>query len=228
VHTKWMALCYAGVRAHSVEACKAVRVKARRLLVAGREHAQLDILRDLYDATIDSHDDEEKGHEFAVKEREEFFAAVPGFSITWEAKNLDGSMFRLADQRGKVLVLYFWTTGCEYNVLAAPQICQLAADYQGKKDVAIVGMFIRSKIADQETKARYLIGKCLQGFPHLEAKEIAALYRFQRYGLGCPTTMVLDQGGRVHEVQDGYSDDLAQYIRKIVDDLRSKPPAKSE
>jgi thiol-disulfide isomerase/thioredoxin len=221
-----MTLCYEGVRAHTLEACHAARVKARALLVAGREQAELDVLRELYDATIQSHDNDEKGHAYVVKKREEFFAAVPGFPTTWKAKNFDGSTFRLADQRGKVLVLFFWTTGCGYNVLAAPQICQLAADYQGTKDVAIVGMFVRRESADdEEAKARHLIAKCFQGFPHLEGKDVTALYGFQQYDLGYPSLLVLDQAGRVQEVHD-CSADLAQRIRKIVDDLRSKPPEK--
>jgi len=164
----------------------------------------------------------------SMKTRAEFFAAVPRFTTAWEAKIVDGSMFRLADQRGKILVLYFWTMDCEYNILAAPQICQLAAGYQGKKEVAVVGMFVRESANDREARAGNLIAKCLPGFPHLEAKNVAALYGFQQYGMGCPTILVLDQAGRVHEVQNGYSADMAQHIRKIVDDLRSKPTAESK
>lgn len=228
VHAKWMAVCYEGLRGRTVAACKAARAKARTLLVAGREQAELEVLQELYDANIQAHDQEEAWMIPFVKRREEFFAAVPGFPTTWEAKNLDGSTFRLADHRGKVLVLFFWTTGTDANVLAAPQIVQLAADYQGKKDVAVLGMFVRTGLADEEANARYLIAKCFQGFPHLEAKDITALYEFRQHGLYYPTILVLDQAGRVQEAHVGYAGDLAQYIGKIVEGLRSKPPAKND
>jgi thiol-disulfide isomerase/thioredoxin len=230
VHAKWMGLCYEGLRARTVEACQVARVKARALLVAGREQAELDVIRDLYDATIESHDNDEIGHLHLVKKREEFFRAAPEFPTNWEAKNLDGSTFRLTDHRGKVLVLFFWTTGCEYNVLLGPQICQLAADYQGK-DVAIIGMFVRSGSTDEEeARAKHFIAKSFRGFPHLEAKDIPVLYHFQQYELQgyYPSILVLDQAGRVHDVHTGYAADHGQCIRRIVEDLRSKPPAKTE
>ena len=80
----------------------------------------MDHFKGLYDANLQAHDKEETGHLDVVQNRERFFAAAPGFSTTWEAKALDGGTVRLADQRGKVVVLYFWSQGCEYCMLAAP------------------------------------------------------------------------------------------------------------
>lgn len=226
---KWMALCYEGLRSHTLPACRAARASARAILVAGREQAGLDEIRELYDVNLKVHDDDEQGHTRLVKKREEFFAATPEFSTNWTARNLAGGTFRLEDHRGRVLILYFWETGCEYNVLAGPQIRQLAADYQGK-DVEVVGMFLRQgRAGDEEARASQFIAKSYRGFPHVEAKEIPALYRLGQYGMGYrPSVLVLDQAGIVREAFAGYSADLGQEVRKAVEELRRKPPVRRE
>jgi thiol-disulfide isomerase/thioredoxin len=217
---KWMKLCYGAHRARTVDGCKAARVKARTLLVAGREQAQLDELREMYDADLQTHDNDEEWMVGAAKKREEFYSAASDFPSNWEAKKLDGGTFRLADQRGKVLVLFFWSIGCEYCVLAAPQIRKLAADYEGK-GAAVVGMHLpRAFTDDERAQAERLIAKAYQGFPHVEAKEIPALYRLEHYGLeGDPSILIVDQSGKVHDVHLGYAADMGQYIRKVVDGL---------
>ena len=43
-----------------MEACQRARAKARAVLVAGRERAEMPFFRDLYDANIQAHDQEEK------------------------------------------------------------------------------------------------------------------------------------------------------------------------
>jgi thiol-disulfide isomerase/thioredoxin len=222
---KWIALCYDAMRARTVDACQTVREKARALLVAGREQAQLDMVRELYDADIRTHDADENWMVDSVKKREKFFAAAPDFPADWQAMRFDGTTFRLADHRGKILVLYFWTTSCEYCVQMGPQIGRLAADNQGKHDVAVVGMFITTEsVKAEESRARYFIAHSYPGFPHLEANDIPALYGLQQYGLeGYPSILILDPAGKVHEAFVGYAADLEQRIRKIIAELRGDP-----
>jgi len=223
-HTKSMAACYRAMRARTVQACRGTRADARALLVTGRQRAELETFRELYDAAIKTHDGDEAWMVDSVKKCSEFLIAAAEFPTTWQAKSFDGSTFRLADHRGKVVVLYFWTTTCEYCVLAAPQVRQLAAEYQGK-DAAVVGMFVSTEsIDDDESRAKSFIAKTYQGFPHVEADDVVALYRLQQYGLdGYPSILVLDHAGRVHEVFVGYAADKVDRIRKVVDDLRSRP-----
>ena len=160
-----------------------------------------------------------------MKSRQEFFSTVPEFSTDWEAKNLDGTAFRLTDHRGEVVVLYFWSTGCEYCMLAVPQISELAAQYKDK-GVAVVGMFVRYDGDDVVPK--HSSTKPYRGLQHLEAKDMASLYRLEQLGFYTPSTLVLDQDGKVREVFAGYSGDLGLRIRETVDALRHSPPVPTD
>ncbi|HVX12027.1 MAG TPA: TlpA disulfide reductase family protein [Pirellulales bacterium] len=211
---KWMALCYQGIRARNEEDCREARAEARAVLVAGREQAQMDYFRNLFETNLQTHDKEEAGHLAVVRDRERFFAVAPNLSASWEAKAFDGSTFRLADHRGEVVVLYFWSTGCAYCMLAAPQISSLAAEYKDRK-VSVVGMFVRN--GSEEGIPRHATTVGYRGFPHVEAKEIYDLYQLQKYGLYIPTTLVLDREGKICEGQGGYSADLGEWVRSVVD-----------
>ena len=222
-NTDWINRCHEGIRAHTVEACREARSKARAALVAGRERAEMPYFQDLYDANIEAHDKEEDAHLRVAKDRERFFAAVPDFSRDWETGRFDGGTFKLAEHRGEVLVLYFWSTGCEYCMLAAPQISELAAEYNGKgKGVAVLGMILRFGQDGEAEVAKHASSKAYRGIPHVDGKDVAASYHFQQYGFyATPTTVVLDQTGKIAEIFGGYSGDLGQRIREVVNKLLS-------
>ena len=52
---------------------------------------------------------------------------------------LRGEKFRLADRKGKVIVLHFWKTRCPACAAAVPQINELIAKYEGKVQFLAVG-----------------------------------------------------------------------------------------
>lgn len=220
VDREWMRVCYEGFRAHTLGACRTARAQARALLLAGRDEATLDVIRERYDAQIRAHDAEDQWMLNVARRREEFFTAVSEFSTTWEAKSFDGKMFRLADQRGKVVVLFFWVTGCEYNMIAAPHLSRLATEYEQESDVAIIGIYVKESEGDRETRARDLIAQHLHELPQMEAQHIPEVYEFRRYGLAYPTILVLDQAGIVREALTGYEADLAERTREWINELR--------
>jgi thiol-disulfide isomerase/thioredoxin len=68
----------------------------------------------------------------------------------------DGKLTRLADFKGKVVVLNVWATWCGPCVLEMPTLAKLAAEYQGQP-VAVVAVSVDGdRDAD---KARAFIGK---------------------------------------------------------------------
>lgn len=225
VYLAWSRFVNDATWAHDAAACEPALRKARTLLVAGRDNARLEILQAMYDANLQEHDEHVPWAMKDAATREAFFAQVPKFATDWQAQNLDGGTFRLTDQRGKIVVLDFWSTSCEYCVLAAPQVTQLAAEYRAK-GVVFLGMFHRQESDDQQdAKARSLIKSVYQGISHLEARQIAEHYRLNDFGFGYPSLQVLDQSGIVHEVHSGYTADLPQRVRTILDELLSKPAA---
>ena len=67
----------------------------------------------------------------------EIGAAAPELDL---GPMLKGEKFRLADRRGKVVVLHFWKTRCPPCAAAVPQINELIAKYDGKVQFLAVGV----------------------------------------------------------------------------------------
>lgn len=80
-------------------------------------------------------------------------AAPPATSFL----NADGERMRLADLRGKVLVVNMWATWCAPCQLEMPTLAKLAAEYEGKP-VEVVAISI-DKGEDDQAKARAFIAK---------------------------------------------------------------------
>ncbi|MEX2113619.1 MAG: TlpA disulfide reductase family protein [Pirellulales bacterium] len=221
-YTSWSRLINDAAWVHSSAVCETVLHDARPLLVAGRDKAGPGIVQAMYDANIQEHDEHSAWAIDHAKKREAYFAMAPEFSADWQTKRLDGGTFRLTELRGKIVVLDFWSTSCEYCVLAAPQVAQLAAEYQAK-GVEFIGMFDRRESDDQQdAQAQSLIKNVYHGIPHFEGHQIAEHYRLNAFGFGYPALVILDQSGIVHEVHSGYTADLPQRMRTILDGMLSK------
>lgn len=218
----WIRLMEVAAWLRDSDACEPVLQRARLVLVAGREAAEFEILQEMYDANIQEHDESVEWITDSVAKRGEFFDEVPRFQTDWQAKNFDGSTFKLKDQRGKVVVLDFWGTNCEFCVIMAPQVEQLVEEFQGEK-VVFVGMFDRRESTNEqgakreEERAQSFIRNVYKGMPHLDAKEIIKHYRLDRFGY--PLLMVLDQSGVVHQFHHGYSGNLARRLRSVIERL---------
>lgn len=59
---------------------------------------------------------------------------VPDF----ELRDQEGRVFRMADMRGRVVVLNFWTVTCGPCLEEMPSLVELARILEGRKDVALV------------------------------------------------------------------------------------------
>ena len=131
----------------------------------------------------------------------------------WEAKDLAGKTHRLADYRGKVVVLDFWYRRCAYCIKAMPQVIQISQDFKDKP-VAVLGITIDEK----EEDARFVVDKLK--IPHAV---IMAGDRFRKYPvLGFPTLIIIDQEGKIHSVCDGWSPKLREEVAEIVQALLAR------
>ena len=63
--------------------------------------------------------------------------------------SLDGGTFRLADYRGKVLVLNFWATWCGPCKMEVPHLVQMKKEYQGR-GVEFVGLSTEDPASSRE------------------------------------------------------------------------------
>lgn len=128
----------------------------------------------------------------------------------FETTDIDGKKVKLADLRGKVVVLDFWYRGCGWCVKAMPQMNQLAEDFAGKP-VAIFGMNTDRNEAD----AKFVIEKMGLKYPTLKAQGQPEKFGVQ----GFPTLIVIDQQGRVLDIHVGYSPTLRDDVGKQIRDL---------
>jgi thiol-disulfide isomerase/thioredoxin len=62
-----------------------------------------------------------------------------------------GKSLRIADLKGKVVVLNLWATWCGPCVTEMPTLAKLAAEYQGK-DVAVVALSVDNEKAKEKAK----------------------------------------------------------------------------
>jgi thiol-disulfide isomerase/thioredoxin len=131
----------------------------------------------------------------------------------FETTAIDGKKVKLADLRGRVVVLDFWYRGCGWCIKAMPQMNQLAEDFAGKP-VDIFGMNTDRK----EEDAKLVIEKMALRYPTLKAEGLPEKFGVQ----GFPTLIVIDQQGRVHDVHVGYSPTLRDDVGKQIRDLLAR------
>ena len=135
----------------------------------------------------------------------------------WEAKDLDGKAHRLADYRGKVVVLDFWYRGCGWCMHAMPQVNRLSETFRDEP-VAVLGMTIDEKDED----ARVVVEAMNLKYPAIKATGIP-----EKYGVrGYPTLFVIDKEGKIREMHVGYSPRLYEDLSRLVRELLAEKPVK--
>ena len=138
-------------------------------------------------------------------------ARIGKASSAWEAQDIDGKSHRLADYRGKVVVMDFWYRNCGWCIHAMPQVVQLSEAFRNQP-VAVLGMCTDEKDAD----ARAVIDAMGLRYPTIKATAIPEKYGIQAF----PTLIVVDQRGLIREIHVGYSprlyEELSELIRKLL------------
>lgn len=131
--------------------------------------------------------------------------AAPGFS----SFDLAGQEVRLADYRGKVLILDFWATWCSPCIASMPHTNEVAAKYadQGVVVLAVCTGDKRAKFEDWvKLKAKSYPAMRFTFDPHEQGtsaeKERAS---FALYGVpAIPAQFILDREGKIVATTDGY------------------------
>ena len=134
----------------------------------------------------------------------------------FEHPDLDGEIIRLADYRGKVVVLDFWATWCPPCVFQPAEFNHfLEEDENGQ--VVILGLEIGgasveeiqewSQSHDAEAHYPILVGVDL---------DLAS-----RYGaMGYPTLVVVDGDGRIHSMHEGVAsaEQIGEFVAPLLDE----------
>jgi thiol-disulfide isomerase/thioredoxin len=128
----------------------------------------------------------------ATNEEEPRHPLAPEFSLS----DLGGHRVRLADYRGKVVLLDFWATWCVPCRNAIPHFIELQNEYRGR-GLQILGI----SLDDDEKPVRAFYEEFKMNYP--VALGDAGLA--QRYGgiLGLPVSLIIGCDGRIYSKHSG-------------------------
>lgn len=122
----------------------------------------------------------------------------------------DGSPVRLADAKGKIMVLSFWATWCGPCRELEPLFEKVAARYAGKPDV----IFYALNCDDDESLVAPFLAEEKPKTAALFADGLDRLLRVDAF----PTTLILDRTGKIAFREDGFDpEDFEKSLAEAID-----------
>jgi len=133
---------------------------------------------------------------------------VPNFTLT----TFDGDTYKLADLKGKVVVLNFWASWCIPCEEEAETLEAAWRYYQPRGDV----LFLGADYVDTEPEARGYLQKFNITYPNGPdlGTRISQAFRMQ----GVPETYIIDQEGVLQHMQYGVFPSI-EHVKAVVDPL---------
>lgn len=117
---------------------------------------------------------------------------------------LNGTAINLADLRGKVVVVSFWTTRCAICAAELPKLNKLAASYNGK-NVVFIGL-----TTDNEAKVKDYLRKKPFNF-NILPNSFGILLKYANHdgsgnvNMGFPTHFLINQKGEIELRTNGFN-----------------------
>lgn len=123
--------------------------------------------------------------EFRLQKIPQEGMTAPLFSV----KSIDGQSVRLADLRGKVVVLSFWFIGCPSCLAIKPKLNEFAAKFGRDQDVVFIAM-----TADPADSVKRYLSK--EPFDYLQVAGAGAAMK-QFVSTGFPRNIVIGKTGEI-------------------------------
>ena len=141
------------------------------------------------------------------------FPAEAGPPPATSFQDAQGGPVRLADFKGKVVVVNMWATWCGPCVIEMPTLARLAAEYQGQP-VAVVAVSVDGdRDAD---KARAFIGQHAPLAFYRDPK-MKLPYDFKPAATGMPTTVIFGRDGMERARLSGGADWSGPEAKAVID-----------
>lgn len=129
---------------------------------------------------------------------------TPDFTL----KDLDGNEVRLADHRGKVVVLNFWFVACKPCRLEMPNLNELVTKFDGRDVV-----FLAPCLDDRDKAAAFLAENEFKYRTLVEASSASSSMRVRAY----PTHAVIDRSGKVVLYRTGGNESVLRDVTAAVE-----------
>lgn len=145
-------------------------------------------------------------------------AQIPDFALS----NLQGSLLRLSDQRGKILLLHFWATWCPECRKEIPSIEKIHRSFQDR-DFMVLAVNIKESA---ENVRRYMDAHSLTFTSVLDTRGQVSRDSAIRF---IPTTFIIGKDGAVMAKavgpQNWAGDDIFKLVAYLVDGDQPPNPA---
>ena len=137
----------------------------------------------------------------------------------WEAKpflakNMNGKIIKLADLKGKVLVINFWFTACVPCIAEIPELNKLVDDYKNNKNV----IFLAPTFENKKMVQQFLIKNKFK-YSILQESESW----IDDYGItSFPSHMVVDKAGTIAFASVNSGAKVINALQKTIEELLVK------
>lgn len=125
----------------------------------------------------------------------------------FEFKTIDGTMAKLSDYRGSVVILNFWASWCGYCVQEMPDMDKIVAAYP---DVTVIAINRGDSTSTAISAAEKFNYSFVWGLD--EDGSIETLYPAD----GIPYSIIIDANGTIVQVFNGSSSDMYSYFKSAV------------
>lgn len=161
-----------------------------------------------------------KAYDTYTKEREEHYAKLEGPNLNtgmtdplqFRLTKLDGGQIRLADYRGKVIVVNFWATWCGPCLTEMPLLEKAMEKYKDDKDVVFLALSTDEERDDVAPFVRQHKFK----LPFAFAESLDVLYRVN----SIPTTLIFNRSGEISFRQAGFNT-REDFVAKLSERIES-------
>jgi thiol-disulfide isomerase/thioredoxin len=126
----------------------------------------------------------------------------------FELKDFDGNIVKLADLKGKIVVIDFWATWCGPCLSSFPALQKVYNKYNANPNIVILALntWERTKGAEKEQAVKQFIADNLYTFKVLFDEENIVT----QYGVtGIPTKFIVDQDGMIQFKSVGFTGEAA-------------------
>lgn len=139
---------------------------------------------------------------------------------SFELDLLGGKKFRLAESKGRVVVLDFWATWCGPCLQAMPQVEQVVREFRDQ-NVQLVAV----NLEEPEKQITSTLERHKLELTVALDRDGAVAAKYEASAI--PQTVVIDREGKVSRVFVGGGQHLAEYLRESLQQLHAETPRSS-